>query len=561
MVNAKSKLFCTHCNRSGHDYGACFLVHGLPDWWLEKYGHKGRPSLTSIDASLSHALPAAGAAPSSAKLLPHVQPGRGANPRACPAGSASVPQILPARRFIPRPQAVASNTAAPLNASSPTASIVIPQSAFAAASSMLPMTSISTSTPSLGENEFPFVKYGDSVSSTVGAEGVPNDYVGVDHDFLDDLEYVLEVGEGSLVPENSSQPRATASTPHGSPEAVVHDHGSPVVSSAPSAASSATGTSSLDVVVPDPSSTSPIALDRAQHQSVSQQSDQSGSGHSLHSPIFPSSPISSDSSISDSSVVPDVPSRVSSRPIKLPNKFNDFDALVSLSNVLTAFEPYSYNQAKEHPEWIEAMNKELEALDANNTWDLTDLPPGKRAIGCKWVYKTKFNPNGEVERSDAGIMLNKRKYILDLLRDQNLESCHFVLFPMSRGVKLSQDDGDLLPDPEVYRRIIGKLLYLNMTRPDISYVVQQLSQFLSAPRSSHLNTVVHVLKYLKGTLNHGLFYPASSEYVLSAYSDADWDIMTKPLGADQHRFLSQKIGLVSQIPVQEWPVLLSPVHS
>ncbi|KAK9683124.1 hypothetical protein RND81_10G118500 [Saponaria officinalis] len=67
-----------------------------------------------------------------------------------------------------------------------------------------------------------------------------------------------------------------------------------------------------------------------------------------------------------------------------------------------------------------------------------------------------------------------------------------------------------------------RLLYLNLTRPDISYSVQHLSQFLSEPRKPHLQAAIHVVKYLKGTLNVGLFYSSTSSLSIEAYSDADW---------------------------------------
>ena len=69
---------------------------------------------------------------------------------------------------------------------------------------------------------------------------------------------------------------------------------------------------------------------------------------------------------------------------------------------------------------------------------------------------------------------------------------------------------------------MGKLLYLNVTRPDMSYAVQQLSQFLYAPRTPRYAAALHVLKYLKGTLNHGLFYASNNSLLLRAYNDADW---------------------------------------
>ncbi|KAL2932969.1 Retrovirus-related Pol polyprotein from transposon TNT 1-94 [Bienertia sinuspersici] len=138
------------------------------------------------------------------------------------------------------------------------------------------------------------------------------------------------------------------------------------------------------------------------------------------------------------------PLRVSTRNTQLPSKFKDFvlsmpkqkntqststestsfnvysepslahlasDSLHSLSNVMTSFEPSCYSQAKQYPEWVAAMEKELQALEANDTWELTSLPPGKKAIGCKWVYKTKFKPNGEVERYKGRLVARGDKQI------------------------------------------------------------------------------------------------------------------------------------------------------
>ena len=70
--------------------------------------------------------------------------------------------------------------------------------------------------------------------------------------------------------------------------------------------------------------------------------------------------------------------------------------------------------------------------------------------------------------------------------------------------------------------MVGSLVYLTITRPDISYAVHQVSQYLSALRSTHYAAVLCILRYLKGTLFHGLFYSAQSPLVLRAFSDADW---------------------------------------
>ncbi|KAL2231122.1 UNVERIFIED_CONTAM: Retrovirus-related Pol polyprotein from transposon RE2 [Sesamum indicum] len=94
--------------------------------------------------------------------------------------------------------------------------------------------------------------------------------------------------------------------------------------------------------------------------------------------------------------------------------------------------------------------------------------------------------------------------------------------PLPMGLKLVLDDGCLLADPGRFRRLVGCLLYLGFTRPDISFAVQQLSQFLQAPRSSHWDTSLHILRYLKGTPSFGLFFSSDSSSQLSAYSDASW---------------------------------------
>ena len=70
--------------------------------------------------------------------------------------------------------------------------------------------------------------------------------------------------------------------------------------------------------------------------------------------------------------------------------------------------------------------------------------------------------------------------------------------------------------------MIGSLVYLIVSHPDISYAVHQVSQYMSAPRSTHYVAILRILQYLKGTLFHGLFYSAESPFILRAFFDADW---------------------------------------
>ncbi|KAL5564131.1 hypothetical protein UlMin_027295 [Ulmus minor] len=93
---------------------------------------------------------------------------------------------------------------------------------------------------------------------------------------------------------------------------------------------------------------------------------------------------------------------------------------------------------------------------------------------------------------------------------------------MEVNTRLSISDEADFADVGMYRCLIGKLLYLTLTRPDISYVVSQLSQFLSTPKASHLQAAQRVLRYLKAVPGHGLFFPSSSKLQLAAFADSDW---------------------------------------
>ncbi|RVW67415.1 Retrovirus-related Pol polyprotein from transposon TNT 1-94 [Vitis vinifera] len=291
-------------------------------------------------------------------------------------------------------------------------------------------------------------------------------------------------------------------------------------------------------------------------------------------------------------------------------------------------EPTSYAEATSHSHWQEAMQSELATLEANHTWSLTSLPPGKKPIGCRWVYKIKRHSDGtierfkarlvakgytqlegidyhdtfsptakmiivrcllalaaaqnwslhqldvnnaflhaiqavgfiqskadyslftcrkgksftalliyvddilitgndvnaivalkqflhshfrikdlgdlkyflgiEVSRSKKGISISQRKYTLEILKDGGFLGAKPVNFPMEQNTKLS-DSGELLKGPSQYRRLVGRLIYLTITRPDITYSVHVLSRFMHAPRRPHMEAALRVLRYLKNS--------------------------------------------------------------
>ncbi|KAK2418425.1 putative mitochondrial protein [Trifolium repens] len=128
----------------------------------------------------------------------------------------------------------------------------------------------------------------------------------------------------------------------------------------------------------------------------------------------------------------------------------------------------------------------------------------------------------EVAQSKSGIAISQRKYALDILEETGLTDCKPVDTPMDPNVKLLPNQGEPYSDPGRYRRLVGKLNYLTMTRPDISFPVSVVSQFLNSPCDNHWNAVIRILKYIKGLPGKGLVFTDRGNTNIIGYSDADW---------------------------------------
>lgn len=116
----------------------------------------------------------------------------------------------------------------------------------------------------------------------------------------------------------------------------------------------------------------------------------------------------------------------------------------------------------------------------------------------------------------------QRRYILDLLGRTNMLDAKTVSTPMQTTPKLTLKDSPPLSDASQYRSIVGSLQYLAFTRPDISYAVNRLSQFMHQPTECHWQAVKRVLRYLAGTPSHGVYMKKGSPLTLHAFTDADW---------------------------------------
>ncbi|KAK6162888.1 hypothetical protein DH2020_002729 [Rehmannia glutinosa] len=135
----------------------------------------------------------------------------------------------------------------------------------------------------------------------------------------------------------------------------------------------------------------------------------------------------------------------------------------------------------------------------------------------------------EIMRSKSGIFLSQRKYVLDLLKETGKIGAKPCSIPMAPNLQLEKDSGAPFHDPERYRRLVGKLNYLTVTRPDIAFAVSVASRFMSAPTVSHWALLEQILCYLKGAPGRGLLYGRHGNSkvecftgIIESYSDADY---------------------------------------
>ena len=131
----------------------------------------------------------------------------------------------------------------------------------------------------------------------------------------------------------------------------------------------------------------------------------------------------------------------------------------------------------------------------------------------------------EFKFTDRGVFLHQKKYAEDILKRFKMANCNPAITPMETGLKLSRESPGELVDATLYKQIIGSLRYLCNTRPDISHSVGLLSRFMEQPRSCHLLAVKRILRFIRGTTDHGVLMPSEKnlkKIEVLGYSDSDW---------------------------------------
>ena len=121
-----------------------------------------------------------------------------------------------------------------------------------------------------------------------------------------------------------------------------------------------------------------------------------------------------------------------------------------------------------------------------------------------------------------GYSYPKRSIAKNLVKRFHLDSKKHASTPMSSSIKLSSDPTGMQVDPTLYRSMIGSLLYLIASRPDIAFNVEVCARFQAAPKESHMTTVKRIIPYVNGTSNYGIWYSRGSNECLAEYLDVNW---------------------------------------
>ncbi|KAL9434213.1 hypothetical protein AB3S75_015674 [Citrus x aurantiifolia] len=158
--------------------------------------------------------------------------------------------------------------------------------------------------------------------------------------------------------------------------------------------------------------------------------------------------------------------------------------------------------------------------------DIVEMSRLKQNLAKEFEIKDlgqlKYFLGMEVARSKKGIVVSQRKYILDLLKETGMSGCKPSDTPIEANSKLGEVKNGVPVDKGRYQRLVGRLIYLSHTRPDIAFAVSMVSQFMHSPYEEHLEAVYRILRYLKSTPGKGLFFKKNEKRGIEVYTDADW---------------------------------------
>ncbi|WVZ17437.1 hypothetical protein V8G54_010419 [Vigna mungo] len=267
--------------------------------------------------------------------------------------------------------------------------------------------------------------------------------------------------------------------------------------------------------------------------------------------------------------------------------------------------------------WLNAMKEELKSMDDNKVWDLVELPDGSKRVGCKWVFKTKHDSKGNIERYKARLVakgftqkdgidyketfspISKKdslRIVLALVTHYDLElhqmdvKTAFLNGDLEEEVYMDQPEGFTISGKEnlgdkfsqmqcpkndlerkamesiPYASVVGSLMYAQTcTQPDISFVVGMLGRYQSNPGMDHWKVAKKVLRYLQGTKEYMLIYRKSDHLEVIGYSDSDYagcvDSRKSTFGSNFLESAKQSIIVTSTMEVEFVACFEATVHA
>ncbi|RVW22589.1 Retrovirus-related Pol polyprotein from transposon RE2 [Vitis vinifera] len=217
--------------------------------------------------------------------------------------------------------------------------------------------------------------------------------------------------------------------------------------------------------------------------------------------------------------------------------------------------PNSVQEALADPRWKAAMNERMKSLQKNETWELVECPPGKKPVGCRWIYTVKYKADGSIKQFKARLVakgytqtygidytetftpvakMNTVRVLLSLAanldwplqqfyvknvflhgelseevymdlppgcmvsekqcqKETGMSGCQPVNTPIEEGLKLCVEPNQVSTDKGRYQRLVGRLMYLAHTRPDLAYALSVVSQYMHNPGEQHMNAVMRIL--------------------------------------------------------------------
>ncbi|RVW28117.1 Retrovirus-related Pol polyprotein from transposon RE1 [Vitis vinifera] len=246
--------------------------------------------------------------------------------------------------------------------------------------------------------------------------------------------------------------------------------------------------------------------------------------------------------------------------------------------------PNSVQEALADPRWKAAMNEEMKSLQKNETWELVECPPGKKPVGCHWIYTVKYKADGSIERFKARLDAWCQKAMLEgvqieevivwveaipesmVWKETGMPGCQPVNTPIEEGLKLCIEPNQVSTDKGRYQRLVRRLMYLAHTRPNLAYALSVVSQYMHNPGEQHMNAVMRILRYLKNASGKGILFAKNVDHQsgnlvtwkskkqnVVARSSAEAEFRGMALGLCEAlwlRLLLQDLGYLSRQPIR-----------